>query len=141
MSRHAALEAPFADKIYTFRLGLDEIEELERRRDLGIFRIAERLAPDRREATLGEILDVIRLGLMGGGLAPVDALALTRAYVDRRPLDENRDLAYTVALAALMRLHGSELEAPPGDPLAGEQIAAKTSPEGSISPPSGETPS
>lgn len=137
MSRHAALEAPFADKVYTFRLGLDEIEELERRRDLGIFRIVDRLAPERREATLGEIMDVIRLGLIGGGgLAAVDALALTRAYVDRRPIDENRDLAYTVALAAIMRLHGSELEQPPGEPEA-----AKTTPDGSTLPPSGETPS
>lgn len=132
MSRHGAVEQDFGDGSYTFRLGLGEIEELERKRDLSIFQIVRRLSPEVREARLSDISEVLRLGLIGGGTTPVDALALVRRYVDERPLDENRDVAYAVGLAALMRVHSSELETPPG-----EAEAAKT--KGSTSPPSTET--
>lgn len=133
-SRHAAIDLDWADGTHTFRLGLSEIEELERRQDRGIFRIVARLAPEAREAKLAEIMDVIRLGLVGGGMAPVDALAKVRRYVDERPLEENRDTAYAVALAALMRLHPGEAE----DVPAGEAGAAETGTAASTSSPSAE---
>lgn len=134
MSRHGAIELDWADGTYTFRLGLSEIEELERKRDLGIFQIVGRLAPDVRECRLSDISEVIRLGLIGGGMKPVEALAKVRRYVDERPIDESRDVAYAIALAALMRVHSKELEQPPG-----EAEAAETS--GSTSPPSTEAQS
>jgi hypothetical protein len=136
MSRHAAIDQDFGDGTYTFRLGLDEIEELERKCDLGIFRIVGRLQT--RETKLLEIMETLRLGLIGGGMKPVDALAMVKAYVDRRPLDENRDLAYAVGLAALMRLHSSELENPSGEPAAAK---ARRKPGASTSPRSTTTQS
>lgn len=129
MSRHGAIETDFGDGTYTFRLGLDQIEELERKRDLGIFQIVTRLAPETRQAKLSDIMEVIRLGLIGGGMPPVDALVKVRTYVDQRPLDENRDIAYMICLAGLMRVHSSELEQPSGEPEAAETT-------GSTSPPS-----
>lgn len=120
MSRHAAIEQAFGDGEYTFRLGLDEIEELERKRDAGIFQIVARLSPDSRMARLTDISEVLRLGLIGGGMKPVDAMAKVKRYVDERPLDENRDIAYAVGLAALMRLHSKELEKPSGEAEAPE---------------------
>ena len=132
MSRHAAIEQPFGDGVYTFRLGLDEIEELERKRDAGIFEIVERLRS--RRCRLADIQEVLRIGLIGGGMKPVDVLALVKRYVDQRPIDENRDIAYAVGLAGLMRLHSSEVEEPP----MGEADAAETS--ASTSPRSEETP-
>ncbi|WP_343229054.1 gene transfer agent family protein [Rhizobium setariae] len=134
MSRHAAIELDWADGTYTFRLGLSEIEELERKRDLGIFQIVTRLSPEIRQCRLPDISEVIRLGLIGGGKSPTDALVLVRRYVDERPIDENRDTAYAIALAGLMRVHTSEVEKPSGEPEA-----AKT--DGSISPPSQDQPS
>jgi hypothetical protein len=131
MNRHAAIEQDFGDGTYTFRLGLGEIEELERKCDLGIFRIVGRLAPQAREAKLVEIMETLRLGLIGGGTMPVEALALVKRYVEERPLDENRDVAYAVGLAALMRLHSSELEKPPGEPMAAKTMRKKNA---SISP-------
>jgi hypothetical protein len=131
MSRHAAVELPFGDGRYTFRLGLDEIEELERKCDRGIFQVANRLLPQRREATLGEIMEAIRIGLIGGGMIPVEAMALVRRYVDQRPIEESRDVAYAVVMAALMRLHSKELETPPGEPKAAKRVrktSASTSP-------------
>lgn len=132
MSRHAAIETQFGDGTYSFRLGLDEIEELERKRDLSIFTIMHRLRPEIREPRLADITEVIRLGLIGGGMAPVDALALTRRYVDRRPIDENRDVALAIVIAALSRLHTDTQEN-----ASGEARAPETS-QGSTSAPSGE---
>ena len=133
MSRHGAIEQPFGDGTYTFRLGLNEIEELERKRDAGIFEIVERLRV--RKCRLSDISETLRIGLVGGGMKPVEALALVRRYVDARPVDENRDIAYAVGLAALMRVHSSQLEESP----VGEAGAAETSV--STSPPSTEAPS
>lgn len=134
MSRHGAVEVAFGDGEFTFRLGLGELEELERKCDLGVFQIAGRLSPESRQFRLVEVTETIRLGLIGGGMKPVDALAKVRLYVDERPLDESRDVAYAVVLAALMRLHTAEPEQP-----SGEAIAAK--PDGSTSPQSTEQPS
>lgn len=132
MSRHAAIELDWADGTYTFRLGLAEIEELERKRDLSIFEIAKRLSPEVRQARSTDISETLRLGLVGGGMKPVDALAKVRKYVDERPLDENRDTAYAIALAGLMRVHSNEVEKPSGEALAARSSA-------STSPPSMET--
>ena len=132
MSRHAAIEQLWADGTYTFRLGLDEIEELERKRDLSIFEIVERLRV--RRCRLPDISEVLRIGLIGGGTTPLNALALVKRYVDARPLDESRDIAYAIGLAALMRLHTNEVETAPGEAGAADSSA-------STSPPSTETPS
>lgn len=132
MSRHGAIELPWADGDYSFRLGLDQIEELEAKRDLSIFEIARRLSPERRAARLADISQVIRVGLIGGGTKPVEALALVRRHVDERPLDESRDLAYAIVLAGMARVHPA---AEDGDPAAGEALAAKS--DASTSPPSG----
>lgn len=130
MSRHAAVETDFGDGTYTFRLGLDEIEELERKRDLSIFTIMRRLRPEIREPRLADITETIRLGLIGGGMSPIDALALVRRYVDQRPIDENRDVALAIVIAGLARLHTDMPE-----PSSGERKAPK---KGSTSAPSEE---
>lgn len=129
MSRHGAAELDFGDGTYTFRLGLGEIEELERKCEASLFAVAGRLSPSLRDARLREISETIRLGLIGGGMAPVDALVLTRRYVDERPLDESRDVAFAVAMAGLMRVHPGELGEPPGEAPAAQS-------NGSTSPPS-----
>lgn len=110
--RHGAVELAFGDGEYTFRLGLAEIEELEEKRDASLFALHLRLHPEVRDARLRDISETIRIGLIGGGLAPVEALAKTRRYVDERPIDESRDVAYAIVAAALARVHPDQLEAP-----------------------------
>ncbi len=127
MSRHAAIDQDFGDGTYCFRLGLSELEELERKRNLSIFEIVERLRL--RTSRVSDMSEVLRLGLIGGGMSPVNAMALVRRYVDERPLDENRDVAYAVGLAGVMRLHTVE-----DAPSSGEGEAVNSSV--SISPPS-----
>lgn len=134
MSRHGAIELEFGDDSYTFRLGLAEIEEVEQRRDASIFTIADRLSPMVRAPRLLDIIEVLRCGLIGGGLKPIDALKLTRKYVDAHQLDDSRDVAYAVVTAALARVHGDELLADTsGD---GEPGKAPAEPSGSTSPKS-----
>lgn len=133
MSRHGAAEIDWADGTYTFRLGLDQIEELEEKRDLSLFALARRLSPSDRDARLADIREVLRLGLIGGDMKPVDALVKVRKYVDERPIDESRDIAYAVVLAGLARVNTAE--APP----SGESDAAETI--ASTSPQSGAQPS
>lgn len=138
MSRHGLVTMPWADGTYSFRLGLDEMEEIEEKFDRSIFDISDALR--NRTAKSSEILHVLRIGLIGGGMKPIEALALTRRYVDQRPLEENRDAAYAVCLAAQLRVHAAEVEAAATEDEAGEGEAAKDEP-GSILPPSTETPS
>jgi hypothetical protein len=129
MNRHAAIELDWADGTHTFRLGLAELEELEDKRDQSIFTLATRLSPGVRSARSKDIIEVLRIGLIGGGLKPVEALALVRRYVDERSLDENRDVAYAVTLAAISRVYGEEIKPPGEAPAAGSTV--------STSPPSG----
>jgi hypothetical protein len=135
MSRHGAVELDFGDGTFTFRLGLEEIEELEEKRDASLFALARRLDPAMRDARLADIKEVIRLGLVGGGTAPTAALRLIRRYIDERPIDESRDVAFGVVLAGLARVHSAELERPP----LGEAPAPE--PNGSTSASSEAKPS
>ena len=121
MSRHAAVELDWADGTFTFRLGLDQIEELEEKRDLSLFTLARRLSPAERDPRLADIRETLRLGLIGGGQKPVDAMVKVRKYVDERPIDEIRDIAYAIVLAGLARVNSAEADPP------GEADAAKTS--------------
>ncbi len=135
MSRHGAIELPWGDGEQSFRLGLGEIEELERKCDLSLFELKDRLARGDRRARVGYITEVIRIALIGGGKSPMDALALVRRYVDERPLDESCDVAYMVTLAGLSRLHPSEqADDSDGDDPSGEADAAES--DGLTSPQS-----
>jgi len=123
MGRHAAVELDFADGTYTFRLSVSGIEELEGKVRRGIFQIADDLDPAVRSARIKTISETIRIGLIGGGMPPADALALTRRYVDERPLPENLLLAYSVVLAGISRVNGTEI---PKESASGEADAAET---------------
>lgn len=127
MSRHGAAELDWADGTYTFRLGLAEIEEIEEKRNLSLFAMARRLSPVERDARLADIREVLRLGLIGGGMKPADALTKVRKYVDERPLDENRDIAYAVVLAGLARVNSAE--APPSGEADAAETNVSTSPQ------------
>lgn len=137
MHRHGQVTLDWADGTYTFRLGLAELEELEERFDRSIFVIAQGLGIN-RTAPSSEILHVLRVGLIGGGMDPAEALRKVRRHVDERPLDESRDTALAVALQAIARVHSSELEK---EPPPGEGEAPETDPSGSTSAPSTPTQS
>ncbi|HYD66168.1 MAG TPA: gene transfer agent family protein [Azospirillum sp.] len=87
MSRDASLMLDWADGTYRFRLGWGEIALLQEACDAGPFVILDRLQA--KVCRIEEISNVLRCGLIGGGLAPVEALKKTRTYVEARPPAEN----------------------------------------------------
>lgn len=87
MSRDARIELDWADGTYSFRLGWGELEQLQEACDAGPFVIITRLQDGTWK--VGDIAHVLRLGLIGGGMAPAEALKKVRAYVEDRPPVEN----------------------------------------------------
>ncbi|MDO6521277.1 gene transfer agent family protein [Shimia thalassica] len=76
----------FGDGKHTFALTDDMITELERIADLGIGALYLRCV--NMQFTLSDLVEVIRLGLIGGGSTPEQAARLTHTYGRNRPIDE-----------------------------------------------------
>ncbi|MCO6386239.1 gene transfer agent family protein [Aliihoeflea sp. 40Bstr573] len=133
MNRHGAIDLTWAGGDHTFRLGMDQIEELEATTEMSIFLLHAAMASEIPMARLKHYSETIRLGLLGGGMKPIEARVLTKRYVDERPLTESVALAQAILRASLERVHSKELE----DDL-GEQEAASTS--ASTSPQSMQMP-
>lgn len=105
MSRDASLEVDFGDGTYRFRLGYRELMELQEKCDAGPTWILQRLAApnaENRGWRVEDIANIIRLGLIGGGMAPTDALRFVRTYVEGRPLIESLLPAQTILSVALV---------------------------------------
>lgn len=100
MSRDAQITLPWADGDYVFRLGWGELELLQEACDAGPYVVLNRLFDESWK--MGDISHTIRLGLIGGGKAPVDALKLVRQWVEARPPMENIMFAKGILQAALM---------------------------------------
>lgn len=79
MSLDTSVTLDFGDGTYLFRLGVKEIEELETKREAGILKLFRRMNSD--DWRIGDLQEVIRLGLIGGGMDSVAALRFTRKYV------------------------------------------------------------
>ncbi len=114
-----------------FELRIGEIAELERLCNAGIGEVIGRV--DSGRWRFADIRETIRLGLEGGGTAPVEADILTERYVDERPLGENVPLASAIlgALlggsaainAAMAEVGGAGRGEEPGEPGAGPATA------------------
>ena len=100
MSRDASLTLDWADGTYAFRLGWSELEKLQEACDAGPYVILQRLTAGTWR--VGDIAHSLRLGLIGGGMAPVAALNKVREYVEKRPPGENVLPAHAVLSAGCM---------------------------------------
>lgn len=84
----------FGDKERTFALPAPMIAELERVTGRGIGGLCRDLfAGNFRHA---EVLETIRLAMIGGGEKPDDAAGLIAAYATGRPLDQIYPLAVSI---------------------------------------------
>lgn len=72
------IELDWADGTYPFCLPLAQLEELQTHCDAGPMVIADRLQHGRWKTQ--DVYQTLRLGLIGGGMAPVDALRLVTLY-------------------------------------------------------------
>jgi hypothetical protein len=85
----------FGDAEYDFRLPPSLVIELEQKTGTGIGALCTRVF--HKHFTQADIHETIRLGLIGGGIAPERAAKLIASYAADRPLSET----YPVAVAIL----------------------------------------
>lgn len=104
---HGLVTLPYGDGEHSFRLTLAGIEELEEAFDRSIFELVDALAESRARSRW--VSETLRVGLIGGGMTPMEALSKVRRYTDERPLPESRNVAYLVATAGMMRINGAEI--------------------------------
>lgn len=130
MSRDGSISFDWADGLHNFRLPLSQLRELQEKTGVGPMRLFQRLMDG--SWRVDDAREIMRLGLIGGGMEPAQALRLVQRYVDVRPLAEAQAPAMLVLGAAL---HGTDQEAMPGKEEAPE---AATSADSSLSPHSTE---
>lgn len=121
MSRDASIgPLDWADGSYTFKLDWERLILLQEATDAGPLFLLERLGG--KHVRLQDISHTIRLGLIGGGAKPEDALKLVRAYVESRPPMENTQIAYAILAAGVMGAPDEK----PGEPVAGAETGNRS---------------
>ncbi|WP_306113266.1 MULTISPECIES: gene transfer agent family protein [unclassified Roseovarius] len=88
------LKAFFGDGDHAFALTDDMIAELERLSGLGIGALYLRAV--NMDFSLANLVEIIRLGLIGGGADPKTAMQLTDTYARNRPIAELYPLAMDI---------------------------------------------
>lgn len=102
----------FGDGEYAFRLAIAQLLELQELTKSGPLELYDRLRG--RDWRVQDIREPIRLGLIGAGMAPTDAVRLVQRYVEQRPLLESVPVAAIVVMRALAMpedLHAGKTEA------------------------------
>ena len=108
MSRDASIELEWVESQPTrFRLAWGELAKIQEACDAGPYVVFQRLANGTWR--LNDIKEVIRWGLIGGGLEPAKAAKLVRDYVEERPPTENILYAQAILSAGLMGAPEEEL--------------------------------
>lgn len=122
MSRDGSITLPFADGPKHFRLAWGQLIMLQEECKAGPFEIYSRLLTGRWKLT--DISNTIRLGLIGGGMTPTDALTFITNYVENRPPMESLVLAQGILGTAL----GIKVGEMPGESEGEVANASMTSP-------------
>lgn len=114
--RDARVTFDWADGTHTFRLAWGQLAELQEKCDAGPYVVLQRLHSGAWRVE--DITNVIRLGLIGGGMEASPALKLARHYVEERPPMENLIPAQVILSAALMGA--------PDEPAGEDDAASQT---------------
>ncbi len=107
--RPAHLEFDWGDGPHRFALPIKQLRELQERTGVGPYALYRRLLSHDWRAD--DLLETLRLGLIGGGAPPVEALRLVRLHVEGEALVPNVDPALRILAWALLP-----------DPGAGDEI-------------------
>jgi len=136
MSAAGKTEFDWGDGRHAFRLRIGELLELQELCDAGPVEIRDRLLTGRWR--VNDLLHTIRLGLVGGGMKPAAAIALTRRYAEDRPLQESVMPALTVITAAIIGVPEDQPkakgDAAPGKKQRGGKGPASSPPAASTAP-------
>ena len=98
MSRSAKVRSFFGDADYDFALRIGEVEELQETLDCGLMMTLQRVT----DIDVSAIRPVLRLGLIGGGLAKEDAFRLVQRHIAPGYLVDVARVAGDVVRAAMM---------------------------------------
>ncbi len=135
MSRAGDITLAWGDGEHLFRLGIGELRELQEKTSAPRVRVGgEPVGPPflahqiiTGKWLVDDLREPLRIGLIGGGMKPMDALALVARYVDGRPLQESVMPAYAVLTAALVGA---------ADEPVGKDPAPEAETEGEVPSPS-----
>lgn len=127
---HGLITEEFGDGSYSFRLAYGQWLEVQEATNCGPLELYRNMLQFKWRVQ--HIREIIRMGLIGGGANPIDALRLVRRYVEDRPVIESVELALKIVSASLTLPKGEEVP-------SGEEKAETTSHNLSTSPPSTET--
>lgn len=75
------------------------IEELQEKTGVGPYRLFNNISTD--DFRVGDIREVLRLGLIGGGKSPAEAYKLVQRYFDREPISEYSTIALDIMVGML----------------------------------------
>lgn len=128
MSATGKIGFEWGDGFHEFRLPIAQLLELQEKCDAGPGEIYGRLVGGTWRVQ--DLTETIRLGLVGGGQSPVEAMMLVRRYVHARPLQESVQPAQMILLASLVGVPDDEPET--GTP-EGKETGETTMPAG-VSP-------
>ncbi len=100
--KHGTYVGFWADGEHTFRLAIGAMRELQTKTGTGPYKVLERLRDN--DWRVDEIREVIRLGLIGGGMAPSEVNRLVVAYFDELevPILEHIPVAIQVLMAPMI---------------------------------------
>ncbi len=108
MAANGEVTINWADGEHKFNLAkIKLVFELQEKCDAGIAEIRKRILEDRWYAQ--DIRETLRLGLIGGGMTPDQALRLINRYCDDRPAVESVQPAIVVILAYMFGVPGDEV--------------------------------
>lgn len=124
MSSDGSYSGLWADGTYRFRLAIGQLRELQEKCNAGPPEIFDRLM--KNTWRVDDVRETLRLGLIGGGTKPSDALVLVIRYVDSRPWMEN--------VPAALGVIGAALVGDPNDQPGKTQLGESNKQDGSNSP-------
>lgn len=91
---------PFGDGEYKFELEWKSVTTWERQHDRSMMATFRHMV-ESRSASLEDTRTFLHMGLVGGGMTPVNATGLVSRFVERRPLGESFPIALAVLEAFL----------------------------------------
>lgn len=103
------------------------ILDLEAKCEAGIATVMTRLGSGTWR--LNDVREPIRLGLIGGGMSPADAMKAVRNHVDETPLTSSVLVAYAVLEAVMVGVSDDPVGKKPGDDSGADQ-SGKEQPAG-----------
>ena len=90
----------FGDNEYTFALTWAGAQEWEEKTGRSLYQTFDAMVAT-KAGFVSDVKEIIRISLIGGGMAPADAFRLVKQYVECRPLSESLPVALAAAEAFL----------------------------------------